>query len=126
MQTFIDNLEKLSPIITIAISSLVSYFIAKNQAKNEIKKTLLSFNREDKQALNDAFTNLMTKTERLCCFKCSSNIYDATEANVRFLSLAPKEFHPILNDLHTAIDDYNISKIQTIRKNLMKMYSQKN
>ena len=124
MENFTEILEKLSPIITVIVSAVISYIVAKINAKNEIKKTLMSFSREDKQSMNQAFTKMMTKTEQFCCFSCMGNSYDSIEATTHFLTLAPKEFHPLLLEMHEALQNNDRTKIQVLRKKLLELYSE--
>lgn len=124
MEKFIEIFEILSPIITVLVSAIISYIVAKINSKNEIKKTLMSFSREDKQSMNQAFTKMMTTTEQFCCFSCMEYAYDSIEATTHFLTLAPKEFHPLLLEMHEALQNSNIAKIQELRKKLLELYSQ--
>lgn len=125
MSSFINTLEKLSPIITILISSLVSYFVAEIKVKNEINKTLLTFEYKDKQTFNSTFADLIKKTERVCRCGCDKDIYDAVEVTSKFFTLAPKEFHPTLTQLHKAIINVNITEIKKLQEDLLQMCSNK-
>ena len=126
METFIKIATTVTPIITIIISSIISFLVARHQTKNEIKKLIMSYNREDKQLLNDAFTELMTKTQEYCDFQCGMNLHDAISANSKFLTIAPKLFHPLLKELDVALQNADLHKIKTIRKSLMDLFSNNN
>lgn len=124
MQYLFNIITQLSPIITIIISSFISYFIAKYNAKNEIRKALLSFAREDRLAMDKAFAELVSGMERLCTFRCDGNIRHVVTANAYFLTLAPKVFHPIIKDIDIAVNKCDLNEIQKLKKDLIEMYSQ--
>ena len=116
----------LIPIITVIISSVISFFIAKHQAKNEIKKLIMSYNREDKQCLNDAYAELMLKTKEHCDIMCRDSLYAAILANSKLLAIAPKQIQPLLIEMDEALQNNDIDKIQTLRKSLMDLLSNNN
>lgn len=126
MENMVKIATVITPIATIIISSVISFFIARHQTKNEIKKILMSYNREDKQLLNEAFVELMTKTEEYCNFSCGINLHKAISANSKFLAIAPKQFHPLLKEMDVALQNVDLHKIKTIRKSLMDLFSNNN
>ena len=83
----------------------------------------MSYNREDKKLLNDAFAELMAKTQDYCDFVCQNSLYDAVFSNSKFFTLAPKLFHPLLNEMDEALQNSNTRKVQSIRKSLMELFS---
>ena len=123
MENIVKLTTTITPIITIIMSSVISFFIAKHQTKNEIKKLLMSYNREDKQLLNDAFTELMVKTKEHCDVVCRDSLYNAISANSKFLAIAPKAFHPLLMEMDETLQNADIRKVQTLRKSLMELFS---
>lgn len=125
MDNIINILETITPIITIIISSALSFVISRINARNEIKRMSLSFSREDKQATDEAFSKLMRLTGEYCSFSCGATQYDAIEANAKFLTMAPDSFHTILNELDSAIHSKDLSKINNLRSSLLEMYSHK-
>ncbi len=125
MTTFIDILKAIVPIITLIISSVLSFIISRINARNEIKKLSLSFSREDKQAIDESFAKLIRLTGEYCSFPHGTLQYNAVEANAKFLTLAPEPFHSILSDLDSALHTQDIPKINTLRSSLLKMYSYK-
>lgn len=126
METFIKIATTITPIVTIIISSIISFLVARHQTKNEIKKLLMSYNREDKQLLNDAFTELMVKTQEYCDFSCGINLHNAISANSKFLTIAPKPFHHLLKEMDVALQNNDIHKIKNIRELLMELFSNNN
>lgn len=123
MESIVNITATLTPIITIIISSVISFFIAKHQTKSEIKKLIMSYNREDKQCLNDAYAELMVKTKEHCDIMCRDSLYAAILANSKLLAVAPKQFQPLLMKMDEALQDNDITKIQTLRKSLMGLLS---
>ena len=123
MENIIKITGIITPIATIIISSAVSFFIAKHQTKNEIKKLLMSYNREDKQLLNNAFAELMTNTENFCKFSNGIYLNKAISANSKFLAIAPKQFLPLAKEMDEALQNIDTSKIKNIRKSLMDLFS---
>ena len=123
MNKIITIINILTPILTVFISSLISYAISKSQAKAEIKRTLMSYDREDKKLLNDAFVDLITKTEEFCSFGCLGNMQDAIQANSKFLTLAPEQFRAVLLDMDTALKNSNSRNIEKLRKDIIDIYT---
>lgn len=123
MDNFVNLIRIFAPIITVVISSTISFFVAKHQAKNEIKRLLLSYTREDQQLFNDAFADLMTKTEDYCSFNCLSNKLDAIQANAKLFTIAPEPFHAILKDMDLALRNSNTYEIRKLREKILDLYS---
>lgn len=65
----------------------------------------------------------MTTTEQFCAFNCHGYMYDAIQANANFLTLAPNQFHALLKNMDYALHSNNIYKVQSIRKELLELYS---
>ena len=116
-------LTSLSPIITIAISSVISYLIARNNTKNEIKKSMLSLTHQDKVLLNDAFTTLVASLDAAASIRCQDNKNAAIKAVSNFLAVSPPSFHPTLLALSDALHYKNYEEVYSLSKILLSLYS---
>ena len=107
------------PSISVIASALISYFISKLNAKNEIKKIEMKFNREDKNLFNETFAKLLKNTSDYV----ESHDWDARnysiETNSLLMTLAPKSYIPILPKMDRALNDCNEKEIREIRKQLI-------
>ena len=124
MQKILSFISTMSPIITIIISSLISYLIARSNARHEVNKLLLSFNREDKTQLYDNFSNLISSLSKLSENPSPENKSNAIEENSKFLTVAPKSFHPTLITISDILQDEDYDELHRLSKTLLLLYSQ--
>lgn len=123
MEKIITVIKDISPIITVIISSLVSYFVARAKAKSEVNKLLITLSHEDQTTFSNTFRDLLSYTLSFCQFPNGYVLEDAVKANSAFLTIAPDEFHPILSNLDHALNEWNVKEIQKLRKELISLYS---
>lgn len=120
MDILFNIFTQLAPIVA---SSLVSYFIARAQARNEIKKTKLSFEREDRKIFDTAFAELLIRTQEYCSCQTEQNLCSAVEANAKLLTCAPKEFCATTKRMDEALKMEDKIHISCVRKELLELYS---
>lgn len=111
------------PIITVVISSLISYLVAKSQIKNEIDKLLIEISHNDKTVISNAFQSLIASTANFCQSPNGYTLEDTIKANAAFISVAPEAFQPLLLELDNALSTKDKHKIQSIRTDLISLYS---
>lgn len=124
MKPLIEIIIKLSPLITVIISGIVSYIVAKTKARYEIKKTFLELNHQDKALFNSAFSTLMVLTEDYCDIQFLSTKNDAINANSTLMSVCPPCFSAILKEMDSALTSGNITEIKSVRNRLLYLYLQ--
>lgn len=124
MENFFKIFTTLVPVLSVIVSSFVSYFIARNQVRNEIKKTQLSFEREDMKTFDNSFIDLMTKTEEYLRFNCNGNLYDSIESTAKLLTCAPKNFTTLIKEMDEALRCEDAIRIKCTRTKLFDLYSQ--
>lgn len=124
MNNFLNIAERLSPIITLVLGAIISAIVSKVNFKRENSKQNLELLRKDKQEFSELFSALTTQVEEYCRFSCDANLYDAIQVNTKFLTIAPKQFHPILKKLDNALLSADKYEIKSLRSQLLDMYSQ--
>lgn len=124
MNDFLNAVEKLSPIITVLLSAIISAIVSKANFKREMAKQNLELRRKDKQEFSELFSALTTHIEEYCRFSCDATLYDAIQTNTKFLTIAPKQFRPILKQLDVALLSANKHEIKSLRTQLLDMHSQ--
>ena len=124
MEQLLDTLTNWLPVITIIISGIVSYLTAKFNAKTEIKKAMISINRENKIALNNAFSEFMAKTDKYFSSNAPISKTNAIKANAEFLAVAPKELHPIILEIDVALNNNSKYTVKELRDKLYNLFSQ--
>lgn len=124
MENFFNTLLNWSPLLTVFVSGIISYLIAKFNAKNEIKKALLSMNHETRKTMNSAFSECIFNLERYQKSSAPISRFDAIRATAEFMAIAPKELHPILIELDSALASDNKYQSQKLRDELFAVFSQ--
>lgn len=112
----------LSLIITMVLSFFISYVVAKIQAKNEIKKTLLVMSHENTKTLHTAFSALMTAIDEYYFVNCHEYKQNVIKAVSDFASIAPNEFQALLIDLNNMIDSYDKTQLKALKDEIFELY----
>ncbi len=113
----------LLPSISVILSAIISYFISKTNAKNEIKRISMEFDRKDRDAFNSTFAKLMRYTTNYLNFPSKTNINNAVETNTLLLAIAPKEYLPLLQEMDRALNCQNKEYVFQIREQLITLSS---
>lgn len=123
MKKILDFLIDCLPYIPVVLSAVISYFVAGLKAKSEIRKIKLTFEHNNITALNEAFPELIEKTQYYC--ESENQIYRAAaiKANANYICLAKKEIQPALKELDSALFNKDISKIKELRNNIIFLHS---
>lgn len=126
MNNFLNVIDTFSSIITLLLSGIISYIVAGLKAKTEIKKTLLSFNHQDKQSFQKSFANVIAKSGVLSLDRSLASMNNALDACAVFIAVSPEKYHSAIMELDKAIRDYDIKNIEKARITLIKIHSNTN
>ena len=123
MDNLLEIVAVFSPIATVTISAVISVFVARASAKNEIKKLALANEREDSTQFKELFSTLMEQTEAYCSFSCDANKLDAIKTCTKLITYAPKQLAPTLKEIDTALSKGDICQIKKLRTKLLELVS---
>lgn len=118
METFLSVVSVCLPVVGVVSSAAVSFLISRNQAKSEIKKALVKFEREDKVFERQAFADLLSSTQEYCVFASSTNRKRASESVAAYLSLASQETE-LLKQIDVALENKDVKQISLLRSELL-------
>lgn len=118
-----ELINLLLPPISVILSAVISYFISKTNAKNEIKKLSMEFDKEDRDKFNNNFAKLLRYTTDYLDFPNSDTINKAVETNTLLLTVAPKEYFPLLQKMDIALNSHNKEHIAQVREQLINWFS---
>lgn len=116
--------EIFLPIITVVISSVVSYFVAKMKAQSEIDKIMLSLSHKDEENFTHSYTHLLSSVAQYCSHPDLYNREAAQDACADFLSVAPPTFHSLLTELDYTLNSGDKLKLLSLREKLISLYSE--
>ena len=122
MDKIINTLSDLHPIITVIISSVMSFFISWFKARHEIRKAKIIFDRADKGNFNKLFADLLVATN-----VCSNSPFqllrdEAISINCDLLVIAPHYMKQKLKEMDIALNNGDIDKINQLRHELIDIY----
>lgn len=120
MKTLIKYINVWLPSVSVIVSALVSYCVAKLKSKDEIKKLLLGFDREDKNLFNETFSKLLKNSIDYIESYDSEKRAISIEANSLLMTMAPKSYLSALQSMDIALTNYDYQKIQAAREQLIK------
>lgn len=118
-----DLINLLLPPISVILSAFISYFISKANAKNEIKKLSMKFDREDRDKFYNNFAKLLRCTTDFLDFPTTNTINEAIEVNTLLLTAAPKKYLPLLQKMDIALNSRNANCIAQAREQLIQLFS---
>lgn len=125
MDKFLHILYCVSPIISILVSSALSYIIATNKAKTEIQKISLRFEHEDNQAFQASLADILAKSG-MYINTLSKDVFNSTVSSCSvFTALCPERFVDTAIKLDNAILNRNIKEIEEARITLIQINSNK-
>lgn len=124
MKNILDFIKEYQAIITVVISSLISYCIAKAKTKSEIDKLMLTWSRNDKTDFSKAFQQLLSTTSAYCQHQNYHIFENAISASATFLTLSPEEFQSLASEIDAALNNKNIEQVQNVREKLISLYSE--
>ena len=118
METFLSVVSVCLPVVGVVSSAAVSFLISRNQAKSEIKKALVKFEREDKVSERQAFADLLSSTQEYCVLTSPINRKRASESVAAYLSLSPQETE-LLKQIDVALENKDVKQISLLRSELL-------
>ena len=113
----------LLPPISVILSAIISYFISKTNAKNEIKKISMEFAKEERDKFNNNFAKLSCLTAEYLKNYNEYTANQAIEINAILLTIAPKEYLSLLQEMDTSLNSHNIVNVANTRKKLIQTFS---
>ena len=125
LKEFLEIINTWAPSIAVVVSALISYLVAKLKAKNEIKKVMLNFNRDDEVTKKQAFATFMSATEEFYNFPNGGNRNKAIEATANYLHFAPSGVRELLPQMDIAISEKNLQTIKNLRLEIYSLESSK-
>ena len=112
------------PSISVIISAVISWVVAKTKAKNELKKLRIEFEHQDKENFSKAFAALMAASSNFCFHDCQENLSKAISANSNLLSFAPESLLPLVKEMNVALSSRNIRVVQEVQNRMVTALSE--
>ena len=125
LNEFFPQLIELCKTVTpVIVSGIVSFFVARSKAKSEIKKALLTINREDLLEFRLSFSKLTSAIDNFSEYRFLKYRDDAIKANTQCIGVAPKEFQSLFLEMDEILRNGDNSKITQKKRELLELYSE--
>ena len=117
-------LEVFTEAFSIVASGVLAYAVAKCKAKNEMKKFLLTIDREDAITFRAHFTRLVAALDNLIDYRFEKHQKDALKACTDCILVAPANCRESLLELDDALRKFDLEQIHQIRNHLLSLKTQ--